>query len=61
MSEAELKPCPFCGSKVIIGDDCFSFILITCTVCNINTKYYSHLPISEIKKHWNTRVEVKDA
>ena len=35
MSENKLKPCPFCGKKVLIAIDNYEKALITCEDCKL--------------------------
>jgi Lar family restriction alleviation protein len=50
----ELKPCPFCGGKANITDDCDDDYFVFCLSCSVQT------PIFELATHailvWNNRV-----
>lgn len=56
MSNKELKPCPFCGGKVVVmgSNDDSRFYMVVCLKCNLKAKWYHDFK-DEAITHWNTR------
>lgn len=57
---ADLKPCPFCGDKVIniyAYDGCQRDCSIYKIVCNRCGAQVQHRKVMEVIKAWNRRVE----
>ena len=57
---AELKPCPFCGGKVLImeewADAEHSFYTFACKLCNMFTTQNECVTEVEAIEAWNRRV-----
>ncbi len=51
---AELMPCPFCGSEVEFQSSPYS-IRIECSGCLMMTRYFIKSKKRELIKFWNTR------
>lgn len=67
MEKTELKPCPFCGKKPRIDDDCEetgtfagikcvkNFFFISCTCGVYKTANHTKEGLESLIKWWNTR------
>lgn len=59
MNEVELKPCPFCGSKIIYGNEVRQGIhRIECSCCDAGSE--SLECIEDAIEKWNRRVIDRD-
>ena len=59
-SEAELKPCPFCGSKVETMQDVTGTMMFTCPKCGAYVYFYRAERGAKEIESWNRRVENAD-
>ena len=53
MKETELKPCPFCGGKAHIYQDCTGYYVAQCDKCGIGTLLCGDKRTA--KRRWNRR------
>ena len=53
---AELKPCPFCGSKAKYGENCYGQFFVWCTNDDCDARIFAKSP-EEAAEAWNRRVD----
>lgn len=60
MADDELKPCPFCGSPVVLWDTNFGVVkVIECKNCGVRFVFKWSNDNTDLKELWNKRAEVE--